>query len=94
MNLLDLVVRRARVATAADVFDCDIGIAGGRIVALAQGLPAGGRGSPSSISGFSVASSVSQTRVAPRCSSLLSVVTVSRLIPGTTSSPWPPCCTP
>jgi dihydropyrimidinase len=36
---LDLVVRRARVATAADVFDADIGIAGGCIVALAQGLP-------------------------------------------------------
>jgi len=43
MNPLDLVVRRARVATAADVFDCDIGIAGGRIVALAQGLPAAAR---------------------------------------------------
>jgi dihydropyrimidinase len=39
MPALDLVLRRARVATAADVFDCDIGIAGGRIVALAQGLP-------------------------------------------------------
>ena len=43
MNPLDLVVRNARVATAADVFDCDIGIAGGRIVALAQGLPAAAR---------------------------------------------------
>jgi dihydropyrimidinase len=40
---LDLVIRRARVATAADVFDADIGIAGGRIVALAQGLPAAPR---------------------------------------------------
>ena len=30
---LDLVIRRARVATASDQFDCDIGIAGGRIVA-------------------------------------------------------------
>jgi dihydropyrimidinase len=38
--LLDLVIRRARVATAADVFDADIGIADGRILALAQGLPA------------------------------------------------------
>ena len=32
---LDLVIRRARVATASDQFDCDIGIAGGRIVAQA-----------------------------------------------------------
>lgn len=36
---IDLVVRNARVATASDVFDADIGIAGGRIVALAQSLP-------------------------------------------------------
>jgi dihydropyrimidinase len=43
MTPLDLVVRHARVATAADVFDSDIGIAGGRIVALAQGLPAAPR---------------------------------------------------
>jgi dihydropyrimidinase len=43
MPALDLVLRRARVATAADVFDCDIGIAGGRIVALAQGLPTAAR---------------------------------------------------
>ena len=43
MKALDLVVRRARVATAADVFDADIGIADGRIVALGQGLPAGAR---------------------------------------------------
>jgi len=39
MTPLDLVIREARVATAADVFDSDIGIAQGRIVALAQGLP-------------------------------------------------------
>jgi dihydropyrimidinase len=39
----DLVVRHARIATAADTFDADIGIAGGRIVALAQGLPAAPR---------------------------------------------------
>ena len=39
MNL-DLVIRNARVATAADVFDCDIGVADGRIVALAHGLTA------------------------------------------------------
>jgi dihydropyrimidinase len=39
-GLLDLVIRRARVATASDQFDCDIGIAGGRIVALAEALQA------------------------------------------------------
>jgi len=43
MNDLELVIRNARVATAADVFDADIGIAGGRIVALGQGLPAAAR---------------------------------------------------
>ena len=43
MTALDLVIRRARVATAADVFDADIGIAGGRVVALGQGLPAAAR---------------------------------------------------
>jgi dihydropyrimidinase len=37
----DLIVRRARVATAADTFDADIGIVGGKIVAIAQRLPAG-----------------------------------------------------
>jgi len=37
----DLIVRNARAATAADVFDCDLGISGGRIVAIAQRLPAG-----------------------------------------------------
>jgi dihydropyrimidinase len=39
----DLVVRRARVATAADTFDCDIGIRQGRIVQLGADLPAGAR---------------------------------------------------
>ncbi|MCP5372964.1 MAG: dihydropyrimidinase [Hyphomicrobiales bacterium] len=38
---LDLVIRNARVATAADVFTADIGIAGGRIALLGGGLPAG-----------------------------------------------------
>jgi dihydropyrimidinase len=38
-----LVVRNARVATAADVFDCDIGVRDGRIAVLAKGLPAGTR---------------------------------------------------
>jgi dihydropyrimidinase len=37
----DLVVRRARVATSGDQFDCDIGVAGGRIVAMAARLPEG-----------------------------------------------------
>jgi dihydropyrimidinase len=36
----DLIVRNARVATAADTFDADLGIAGGKIVAIAQRLPA------------------------------------------------------
>ena len=40
---LDLVVRNARVATSGDQFDCDLGIAGGRIVAMAARLPAGER---------------------------------------------------
>ncbi|MDL9997317.1 dihydropyrimidinase [Variovorax sp. J22P240] len=39
----DLVVRNARVATASDTFDADIGITGGRIVQLGMGLPAGRR---------------------------------------------------
>jgi dihydropyrimidinase len=38
---LDLVLRHARVATASDVFDADIGIRDGRIALLGQGLPAG-----------------------------------------------------
>lgn len=37
----DLVVRNARVATASDTFDADIGIRDGRIVQLGLGLPAG-----------------------------------------------------
>ncbi len=39
MNDFDLVIRNAHVATAADIFDCDIGIRDGRIAALASGLP-------------------------------------------------------
>jgi dihydropyrimidinase len=42
-NTFDLVVRNARVATASDTFDADIGITGGRIVQLGLGLPAGRR---------------------------------------------------
>jgi dihydropyrimidinase len=37
----DLVLRHARVATASDVFEADIGIKGGRIVSLGIGLSAG-----------------------------------------------------
>ena len=40
MDPLELVVRNARVATAADLFEADIGITGGRVVALARRLPA------------------------------------------------------
>ena len=43
MSTFDLVVRNARVATASDTFDADIGIAGGRVVQLGQRLPAGAR---------------------------------------------------
>lgn len=39
----DLVVRHARVATAADTFACDIGIRAGRIAQLGESLPAGTR---------------------------------------------------
>jgi dihydropyrimidinase len=41
MNDLDLVIRNARVATAADVFESDIGVRNGAIAALARGLPKG-----------------------------------------------------
>ncbi|HSV80709.1 MAG TPA: dihydropyrimidinase [Ramlibacter sp.] len=43
MSELDLVIRRAQVATASDSFRCDIGIRGGRIALLGDGLPAGRR---------------------------------------------------
>ena len=39
----DLVIRQARVATASDVFDADIAIDDGRIVAMGKGLAAGRR---------------------------------------------------
>jgi dihydropyrimidinase len=42
-DALDLVIRNARVATASDTFACDIGIRGGRIALLGEGLPAGRR---------------------------------------------------
>lgn len=40
---LDLVLRRARVATASDCFDADIGVQGGRIVQIGASLPKGVR---------------------------------------------------
>jgi dihydropyrimidinase len=39
----DCVVRNGRIATAIDVFDADIGVAGGRITALGAGLGRGAR---------------------------------------------------
>jgi dihydropyrimidinase len=39
----DLVIRNARVATASDTFDCDIGISAGRIAQLGEQLAAGAR---------------------------------------------------
>jgi dihydropyrimidinase len=38
MQEFDLVIRNAHVATATDVFDCDIGVRDGRIAALASDL--------------------------------------------------------
>jgi dihydropyrimidinase len=40
---LDLVLRHGTVVTAADRFECDVGICEGRIVALAEDLPRGAR---------------------------------------------------
>ncbi|WP_460563868.1 dihydropyrimidinase [Hydrogenophaga aquatica] len=42
-ELFDLVVRQARVATASDCYEADIGVRGGRIVQIGSGLPAGVR---------------------------------------------------
>jgi dihydropyrimidinase len=42
-HLFDLVVRNAHAITAADEFDCDIGIKDGVIAALGRGLAAGAR---------------------------------------------------
>ncbi len=39
MKEFDLIVRNGTVATGADVMRCDIGVRGGRIVALAENLP-------------------------------------------------------
>jgi len=43
MDPLDLTIRNGLVATAAETMRCDIGIAGEKIVALAEHLPAGRR---------------------------------------------------
>ncbi|MGH6897176.1 MAG: dihydropyrimidinase [Geminicoccaceae bacterium] len=43
MPELDLVVRNGTVVTAADSFGADVGVRGGRIVALAEDLPRGAR---------------------------------------------------
>ena len=40
---LDLVIRNGTVVTAADSFGCDVGVRGGRVVALAEDLPRGAR---------------------------------------------------
>src|SRR5215216_131544 len=40
---LDLVIRDADLATAADRSRCDIGVRGGEVVALARGLPRAAR---------------------------------------------------
>lgn len=42
-ELFDLVVRNAKVATASDCYEADIGIRAGRIVQIGTGLPAGTR---------------------------------------------------
>jgi dihydropyrimidinase len=39
MEAMDLVIRNARIATAADVFEADIGVKAGAIVALGRQLP-------------------------------------------------------
>jgi dihydropyrimidinase len=43
MSDLDLVIRNGTVVTAAERMDCDVGIRGGRIVALAEDLPRAAR---------------------------------------------------
>ncbi|HSB81485.1 MAG TPA: dihydropyrimidinase [Candidatus Methylomirabilis sp.] len=43
MQDFDLTIRHGTVVTAVDTFQCDIGITSGRIVAMCEHLPAGGR---------------------------------------------------
>ena len=38
---VDLAIRNGTVATAADVFCCDIGVRDGKIVALGDGITSG-----------------------------------------------------
>ncbi|MGA9090115.1 MAG: dihydropyrimidinase, partial [Bradyrhizobium sp.] len=39
----DVVIRGGRVATATDVFEADVAVAGETVVAVGRGLPAGKR---------------------------------------------------
>ena len=41
MAACDPVIREAKVAAEADVFACDLGVAGGKIAALGHDLPKG-----------------------------------------------------
>ncbi|MBI3708754.1 MAG: dihydropyrimidinase [Proteobacteria bacterium] len=43
MAEFDIVIKGGTIATAADIMRCDIGISGGRIAALGEGLDAGAR---------------------------------------------------
>ncbi len=43
MTEFDLVIRGGKVATAAEVFDADVGVRAGRIAALGAGLAKGAR---------------------------------------------------
>jgi dihydropyrimidinase len=43
MQDFDLTIRKGTVVTAADTFACDVGVKGGKIAALAKGLPPGKR---------------------------------------------------
>ena len=38
MQKLDLVIKNGTVATSADIISCDIGITGGRVIALGENL--------------------------------------------------------
>ena len=43
MDRFDLTIRNGTVATAAETMRCDIGVAGEKIIAIAEHLPAGVR---------------------------------------------------
>ena len=51
MTEFGLVIRNARVATAADVFECDIGVIEGKIVALSRGEIVWSRPQPHGVMG-------------------------------------------